>query len=86
MTDSAISGPIPSPGKRVALIGTLGESDVEKNDCVKGAKPRFVSWPAAFPLRSFSSAMDLIQITDCPEIKSLTSGSDQGLIQREASE
>ena len=25
MTDSAISGPIPSPGKRVALIGVVEE-------------------------------------------------------------
>lgn len=34
LTDSAISGPIPSPGKRVARIGSPGEVPVE-NDCPK---------------------------------------------------
>lgn len=27
LTDSAISGPIPSPGKRVALIGAVAEEN-----------------------------------------------------------
>lgn len=84
LTDSAISGPIPSPGKRVALISSLGDADVEKNDCAKGAKPQFVSWPAVFPLRSFSSAIDLIQIIYYPETKFLTSGGGRELKQRKA--
>jgi hypothetical protein len=83
LTDSAISGPIPSPGKRVALIGSLGEVDDEKNDCAKGAKHRFVRLPAPFTLRSFRSAMVLIQIY-YPETNLLTSGDDRDLTQRES--
>lgn len=32
MTDSAISGPIPSPGKRVALIGVVEEEKALAED------------------------------------------------------
>lgn len=61
MTDSAISGPIPSPGKRVAVIGvevdekTLAAGDDDESKVGQGFAEPEKNWVDRLPIARLNS-------------------------------